>query len=302
MISWYLVPYYIEIIPFYTMSFCGKCGSKNLDDSRFCKQCGSPLDVDQPDIIEPVQESIKTENPSEQPKDDGPNYELFPGLQNSNSTAKTEEKPVEATDSGTEDRFYESVENSMSSGSCSRTDFRGDTIIVSKVTKTDLQNTRNKAYVCLIIGLLIMVFAIFVYKFPIYLYTKDVHLDITEATLYSLLSDGVIGLFDVPNPILMLLILGGLALSVGGFASAICSSIGCFMFFIGFVLMSVMKYPINIYITEVYPKISVLNPDNMISSAILPVILLIAISALLSASSSYMYYSSSPEVFNKYAR
>ena len=71
------------------MSFCGRCGSKNQDDSRFCRQCGAPLDIDEPEAVEPVQES-KAEPESEQPKGAQPNTELFPGLAKKEPVSSTE--------------------------------------------------------------------------------------------------------------------------------------------------------------------------------------------------------------------
>ena len=38
------------------MVFCGKCGTKNLDDNRFCRNCGASLSIDagEPAVPEPI--------------------------------------------------------------------------------------------------------------------------------------------------------------------------------------------------------------------------------------------------------
>ncbi len=259
------------------MSFCGRCGSKNQDDSRFCRQCGAPLDIDEPEAVEPVQET-KAELESEQPKGAQPNTDLFPGLAKKESVSSTEPEqqpkqtePVQEAkaEPSKEQTFFESLQKSMNSGSYSTTDSKGDTIIFSKVTKEDVQKSTTVAYVTLAIGLIIMVLVVFLYKFHVYLLTKDIPFSITEATIFDLLSDGVTGTFDTPNILLMVLIVGGVVISIGGFASEVCSGIGAIMYLVGGTLLLNMKYPINLYITELSPKISLIDPNNAAPSAIL---------------------------------
>ena len=182
----------------------------------------------------------------------------------------------------------------MNSGTYSTTDSRGDTIIVSKVTKTDIQNNKNKAYVTLAIGLVVMVFLVFFFKRHVYLLTKDIPFSITEATIYDLLSDGVIGVLDSPNILLMALILGSIVISIGGFASEYCSAIGGIMYEIGGFLLLAMKYPINLYITELSPSITFIDPNNSLPSMAIFFILLIVPLFFLTLSCDYLTRANHP--------
>lgn len=230
------------------MAFCGRCGTKNSDEDLFCKRCGY---------------SLKDEDQfsSDDTKDYSNHHYESPRVDDISSSDQKQNSQGFQQDK--EHQFYDSVKERMSTGSYFTKDSRGDTIIISKITKEDLDQKRNMSYVFLAIGLIAMAYVGFVHKFHIYLSGNGKSIDITEATLYELISKGVTGLGDViPNELLLIMFFGSFLLVLCGFAHYVPSALGSLVFFIMGMLMTVMTYPINLYIVEVAPKITLINAET----------------------------------------
>ncbi|MBE6522076.1 MAG: zinc ribbon domain-containing protein [Thermoplasmata archaeon] len=230
------------------MAFCGRCGTKNSDEDLFCRQCGYSL-------------KDEDESSSDYTRDYSTHHYESPRSDDINNSYQRE-NPLGAQQDK-EHQFYDAVKERMSTGSYSTKDSRGDTIIVSKVTKEDLDRKRYMSYLFLAIGLIAMAYVGFIHKFHIYISGDGKSIDITEATLYELISKGVTGLGDViPNELLLIMFFGSFLLVLCGFAHYVPSALGSLVFFFMGMLMTVMTYPINLYIVEVAPKIALIDPET----------------------------------------